>query len=64
MRSRSDGETPLHIAARDGNVPATKLLHANGALSTVPNNSGLTPLKIAESAGHVAVATALLISTH
>ncbi|PGS48749.1 ankyrin repeat domain-containing protein [Bacillus sp. AFS041924] len=47
----SEGHTALHIAAFEGNIAIAKLLIMNGA-KIKNNNSGKTPLEIAEERGN------------
>ena len=47
----SEGNTPLHIAAFEGNIAIAELLIKNGA-KTKHNNSGKTPIEIAEERGN------------
>ncbi|USE36557.1 ankyrin repeat domain-containing protein [Endozoicomonas sp. SCSIO W0465] len=50
----TDGETPLHIATRSGNVECLKILMANGGDVNAPlTTNGETPLHIAASIGDV-----------
>jgi ankyrin repeat protein len=46
----ADGETPLHNAARNGNVAAVKMLLELGADKTLKNTLGLTPAGLAKAA--------------
>lgn len=59
------GATPLHIAARKGNLALVKLLVENGAdpaigMSKSHHSPGETPLLAAQKAGHKAVVEYLL----
>jgi uncharacterized protein len=49
--SDSEGHTPLHIAAFEGNASIAELLMKNGA-EIKTNNSGKTPIEIAEERGN------------
>lgn len=49
----SEGHTPLHIAAFEGNTSIAELLLKNGA-EIKTNNSGKTPIEIAEESGNKA----------
>lgn len=42
-----DGNAPLHVAAKQGFVPLTKVLLANGARTDVTNKSGKCPMDLA-----------------
>ena len=65
----SDGDTPLHIACKQGNLDAVRHI-LNGCTGTsestckfdVPNNQGDTPLHCACSIGHVQIIKMLLSS--
>lgn len=48
----SNGETPLHYAARRGEANLAKLLLAHGADINVKSNKGYTPLYVADREGH------------
>jgi ankyrin repeat protein len=48
-----DAPTPVHIAAKYGNVNAIRVLAALGADVCAAANTGLTPLHIAAQYGHV-----------
>ena len=43
----SNGETPLHKAAKNGHVDMVKLLISNGANKNIKNNDGKTAKDIA-----------------
>lgn len=50
----TDGETPLHIATRSGNVECLKILMANGGdANAALTTNGETPLHIAASKGYI-----------
>ena len=49
--SDSEGHTPLHIAAFEGNTSIAERLLKNGA-EIKTNNSGKTPIEIAEERGN------------
>ncbi|MFD4707512.1 ankyrin repeat domain-containing protein [Gottfriedia sp. NPDC058432] len=49
--SDSEGHTPLHIAAFEGNMTIAERLFKNGA-EIKTNNSGKTPIEIAEERGN------------
>jgi len=48
----SEGHTPLHIAAFEGNISIAKLLIENGA-KIYKDNAGNTPIQIAEECNHI-----------
>ena len=48
----NDGDTPLHLAAMEGNVDLAKLLLANKAEVNAKDNIGWTPLHFAAVKGH------------
>lgn len=50
-KTNSDGETPLHVAARAGYRRATKTLLDAGADVHSRNKAGLTPLQVAKQPG-------------
>lgn len=54
------GHTPLHIAALDGHVEATKLLLCQNANVNEQNDNGVTPLHYAVQNGHEVI-TKLLV---
>jgi ankyrin repeat protein len=43
----ANGNTPLHLAARNGNLSTVKLLIARGTRLTLVNRDGQTPLTLA-----------------
>jgi hypothetical protein len=55
----SDGATALHIAAAEGKGNVVRLLLAAGASGLVQTKAGETPLHLAQTRGHVAVARSL-----
>lgn len=46
-QKNSRGETPLHVAAKNGYTPVAKVLIENSADLSAKNNQGLTPLGVA-----------------
>src|SRR5688572_31872969 len=54
------GMTPLLFAARDGLLPAARVLAEAGADLNRPDPNGITPLLMAITNGHIAVAQFLL----
>ena len=54
------GFTPLHIAAKYGNVKVARLLLLKEAVTDAPGKNGLTPLHVATHYNHVNVAQLLL----
>ena len=46
----NNGQTPLHRAAKNGNVPATDLLVRRGANTGAEDDNGKTPLELATAA--------------
>ena len=58
----SNTNTPLHNAARSGNIEIVKVLLSAGYDPNEVNAEGFTPLHIAAQAGHVEI-VALLIET-
>jgi len=57
----SEGDTPLHVAARTGHVALTRaLVSVHEASTVIRNNSGLVPLHIAAMGGQDEVLLALL----
>lgn len=59
-RHDTTGQTPLHEAARQGNVTTVRLLLACGADIDARDNSGYTPVMAAAAAGNEAAVTLLL----
>ena len=57
---RSDGDTPLHVAAIWGDVEAIEMLVDVGADVNAAGDMGCTPLHEAVGQGHVAAAQRLL----
>ncbi len=51
--------TPLHIAAQNGNAEIVKMLLDAGHDPTAPNAEGLTPLHLAVQMGHAEIAALL-----
>ena len=56
----SDGTTPLHLAARAGDVATVARLLRDGADPKAANRYGVTPLSLAAENGDVAIIDALL----
>src|SRR5262245_19035293 len=56
----ADGTTPLHLAARQGDVACVNLLLRQGARADVANRFGITPLWLACVQGSAPVVEALL----
>jgi ankyrin repeat protein len=56
----ADGTTPLHWAARAGDLVAVKTLLRDGANANATNRYGVTPLALAAERGDAAVVDALL----
>ena len=54
-----DGRTPLHLAARRGNLKAAARLMESGASLTAEDGEGKTPQHVAAEAGHSALASKL-----
>ena len=55
-----EGQTALHIAARQGHVPNVELLLDHGASPNAATKDLYTPLHIAAREGHMEVAKVLL----
>ncbi len=56
----SDGDTPLHVMVRRGDLPAVRVLLAAGARADAAGDMGETPLHVAVSVDAPAIAEALL----
>ena len=56
----SDGQTPLYIACKQGDLELCKMLIQAGALANVSCDDGTTPLFIASQQGHLAIAKYLI----
>ena len=54
-----EGNTRLHIAARDGHVREVERLIQCGARVDARNNNSETPFELADNAGHTVVAAIL-----
>uniref|UniRef100_A0AAY4BA12 G protein-coupled receptor kinase interacting ArfGAP 2a n=1 Tax=Denticeps clupeoides TaxID=299321 RepID=A0AAY4BA12_9TELE len=50
--SKEKGNTPLHVAAKAGQVSQAELLSVYGADPGAPDSSGITPIDYARQAGH------------
>ena len=46
------GDTPLHLAAKAGQITLAEILLLHGASASMTNNANLSPLDIAAAAGH------------
>jgi ankyrin repeat protein len=55
-----NGQSPLHMAARDGNVELVRLLIARGAFINVLDSTRVTPLHLAAANGHLDVVQILI----
>ena len=51
-KGRSEGTTPLHRAAAEGNAALVRVLLDGGLSPTARDDAGKTPLELAEAAGH------------
>ena len=60
VASAADGTTPLHLAARDGDLARVETLIAAGADANATSRLGVTPLSLAVQAGAPAVVARLL----
>lgn len=58
------GDTPLHLAARVGNLALCDLLVASGADANAHNNENLTPADVAKIEGHFLAAQLLSMLIH
>lgn len=56
----SDGDTPLHVIARRGDVAAVSVLLAAGANPNAIGDMGETPLHVAIAKGSIQVVNALM----
>ena len=45
MKTYREGNTPLHEASKHGNAEIIKILYDNGALLTIENHDGETPME-------------------
>ncbi|KAI1722541.1 ankyrin repeats (3 copies) domain-containing protein [Ditylenchus destructor] len=57
---QSDGQTPLHIASRSGNVDMIRLMLSEGADPQIKANNGETPLHVAAKNCHFGVVELIL----
>jgi len=63
--TNSDGDTPLHEAARNGHFDVVKALIIDGADANIENHNGFTPLSLAIAYKHSSISRALRpYSTH
>jgi cytohesin len=56
---RSDGVTPLHLAAMRGGADIARLLLESGASATAEDQGGVTPAECAAAAGHFDLARSI-----
>uniref|UniRef100_A0A8C2MIG6 Ankyrin repeat domain 31 n=1 Tax=Cricetulus griseus TaxID=10029 RepID=A0A8C2MIG6_CRIGR len=59
-KRNAKGESQLHVASREGNLPLVKVLIQSGAVVNLKDNAGWTPLHEASSEGFGDVITELL----
>ncbi|KAI8147889.1 hypothetical protein BJV82DRAFT_593784 [Fennellomyces sp. T-0311] len=58
----AEGNTPLHWAALNGQLPAVELLVKNGGDCKIKNEAGKTPIYEAQQRGHEKVAEFFLLT--
>ncbi|HVK53843.1 MAG TPA: ankyrin repeat domain-containing protein [Burkholderiales bacterium] len=58
-QANTEGNTPLHNAAHEGNLSSLKQLLDKGDDMNARNNAGKTPLDIADEEGHSEIALEL-----
>ncbi len=56
----SEGQTPLYIASKQGDLELCKILIQAGALASVSCDDGTTPLFIASQQGHLPIVKYLI----
>ena len=61
-QTNTDGETPLHVAAHEGQLDLAQLLIEKGAEVNERMNNGRTPLHIAAQQGHTTVTLLLKLA--